>query len=155
MIADEQSKTNTDYPTTEAAVADVPEGMRAAALSQAANFLANPSVQSSSDIIGKQNFLLKKGLTIEELNEAFKRAGLEAPTVQSELVAAPVPAPAEAPKQDHPYSNKFFDVLQVLRTCRPCVLTLIINLTCSNTRRCKKARLCPESVTSTTPPAKA
>lgn len=93
----------------------VPEGMRAAALTQAATFLSNDSVQKSTDAKGKMNFLLQKGVTVVEIEEAFRRAGLDMPP--SEAAAAP-PAPTGedgSGKQEHPYSNKFFAVLQAVQ----------------------------------------
>lgn len=94
---------------------DVPEGMRAAALTQAAAFLGNESVQKSSDVLGKKNFLLQKGVTVEEIEEAFRRAGLEMPPPEPAAEATPAATGDPAAKQDHPYSNKFFAVLQAVQ----------------------------------------
>jgi len=93
----------------------VSEELRAAALTQAATFLSNDAVQKSTDGNGKKNFLLNKGVRMDEIEEAFKRAGLEMPAEEPVVAAESAVASDGAQKQDHPYSNKFFAVLQAVQ----------------------------------------
>ncbi|KAI9267977.1 peroxisomal membrane anchor protein conserved region-domain-containing protein [Phascolomyces articulosus] len=62
-------------------------------IKSAVSFLSSPNVQSA-ETVKKVAFLQKKGLSAEEIQEAFKRVDQTAPSVPAATTASPPPAVA-------------------------------------------------------------
>ncbi|KAG5675055.1 hypothetical protein PVAND_004993 [Polypedilum vanderplanki] len=83
---------------------DVP---RESAISTAVNFLRNKNVSRSS-ILQKRNFLASKGLTDEEIQQAFERVGIFAKvnTLDSAMDETTINIPQSQPLVHHSYKHQ-------------------------------------------------